>query len=163
MQRLGGVSRISGGNWRAPSIRLRLLALALAPLAMVLPVLVAILASWGSEYFDRLMVTKVRSDLAVAHGYFERVQAGVGHAVQALAGSERLARARRAHDAGALNTLLADARTQLQLDFLLLLDAHGCLPDARPALCLADWPVERAALAGQGRTELDVFSPTLLA
>ena len=33
-----------GGNWRAPSIRLRLLALALAPLAMVLPVLVAILA-----------------------------------------------------------------------------------------------------------------------
>ena len=66
MQRLGGVSRISGGNWRAPSIRLRLLALALAPLAMVLPVLVAILASWGSEYFDRLMVTKVRSDLAVA-------------------------------------------------------------------------------------------------
>ena len=163
MQRLGGVSRISGGNWRAPSIRLRLLALALAPLAMVLPVLVAILASWGSEYFDRLMVTKVRSDLAVAHGYFERVQAGVGHAVQALAGSERLAPARRAHDAGALNTLLADARTQLQLDFLLLLDAHGCLPDARPALCLADWPVERAALAGQGRTELDVFSPTLLA
>lgn len=163
MQRLGGVSRISGGGWRAPSIRVRLLALALAPLALVLPVLVAILASWGSEYFDRLMVTKVRSDLAVAHGYFERVQAGVGHAVQALAGSERLARARRAHDTGALNTLLADARTQLQLDFLLLLDAHGCLPDARPALCLADWPVERAALAGQGRTELDVFSPTLLA
>lgn len=81
MQRLGGVSRVSGDNWRAPSIRLRLLALALAPLAMVLPVLVAILASWGSEYFDRLMVTKVRSDLAVAHGYFERVQAGVGHAV----------------------------------------------------------------------------------
>lgn len=114
MYRLGGIKRMSARGWRAPSIRLRLLALALAPLAMVLPVLVAILASWGSEYFDRLMVTKVRSDLAVAHGYFERVQAGVGHAVQALAGSERLARARRAHDAGALNTLLADARTQLQ-------------------------------------------------
>lgn len=156
------MSRISGGGWRAPSIRVRLLALALAPLAMVLPVLVAILASWGSEYFDRLMVTKVRSDLAVAHGYFERVQAGIGHAVQALAGSEQLARARRTHDTRALNTLLADARTRLQLDFLLLLDAHGCAPDVRPTLCLADWPVERAALGGQGRTELDVFEPELL-
>ena len=78
MHRLGGIKRMSAHGWRAPSIRLRLLALALAPLAMVLPVLVGILASWGSEYFDRLMVTKVRSDLAVAHGYFDRVEAGVG-------------------------------------------------------------------------------------
>ena len=53
-------------NWRqrlvaaAHSIRFRLLGLALAPLAIVLPLLVAMVATWGSQYFDRLLVTKVR-------------------------------------------------------------------------------------------------------
>lgn len=163
MHRLGGIKRMSARGWRAPSIRLRLLALALAPLAMVLPVLVGILASWGSEYFDRLMVTKVRSDLAVAHGYFDRVEAGVGHAVQALAGSERLARARRGGpNAAALNALLADARTQLQLDFLSYLDASGCQRQGDTTLCLGQWPVVRAAMGGLSRTELDVFNADTL-
>ncbi|MDP3137509.1 MAG: two-component sensor histidine kinase, partial [Burkholderiaceae bacterium] len=66
--------------------------LALLPLGVVLPLLLAVLAIWGGDYFDRLLITKVRTDLAVAHGYFERVTDGVGRSVEGLANSARLAR-----------------------------------------------------------------------
>ena len=74
------------------SIRVRLLLLALLPLGVVLPLLLAVLALWGGDYLDRLLITKVRSDLATADGYFERVTEGVGRSVQALAASGRLGR-----------------------------------------------------------------------
>ena len=74
------------------SIRVRLLLLALLPLAVVLPVLLMVLVVWGGDYLDRLLITKVRADLAVAHGYFERVSEGIGRSVEGLASSERLAR-----------------------------------------------------------------------
>ena len=58
-------------HWRA-SLRAKLVALALLPLLTAVPLMVGILASWGAVYFDRLLIGKVRSDLAVAHGYFEQ-------------------------------------------------------------------------------------------
>ena len=90
---MSGVGRLNeAATSGRRSIRIRLLLLALLPLAVVLPVLLAVLAIGGGDYLDRLLITKVRSDLAVAHGYFERVAEGVGRSVEGLAGSERLAR-----------------------------------------------------------------------
>ena len=60
------------------SIRRKLLALVLLPLVGVLPLLGAILLWWSGDAIDELLRTKVRSDLAVARGYFERVMAEVG-------------------------------------------------------------------------------------
>ena len=106
------------------SLRFKLLALALLPLGIVMPLLIAILASWSSVYYERLLIGKIRSDLAVAHGYFEQVKDGVGRRVEALAASERLARALREPPAK-LPALLREARAQIGVDFLLLLDAEG--------------------------------------
>ncbi len=103
------------------SLRFKLLALALLPLLIAVPVLIGILTTWGALYFDRLLIGKVRSDLAVAHGYFEQVKENVGRRVESLATSERLARLLRERP-GSLPTFLQIERTELGVDFLLLLD-----------------------------------------
>ena len=141
------------------SIRVRLLLLALLPLAVVLPVLLAVLAIGGGDYLDRLLITKVRSDLAVAHGYFERVAEGVGRSVEGLAGSERLARILAQPSAeriGATATLLDHARQGQKLDFLYFLDVD------RNSLAAEAWAVLVSAQNGQARTEADVFSAAQL-
>ncbi len=147
------------------SIRIRLLLLALLPLGVVLPVLVAVLAVGGGAYFDRLLSTKVRSDLAVAQGYFERVQEGVGRSVDSLAASERLARALRGRPGSAggqaVGRLLEESRQALHLDFLRLLG-----PDGREPLSgklFTDWLVVQRAMAQQASTEVDLFSSQWLA
>lgn len=151
------------------SIRVRLLLLALLPLGVVLPVLLGVLAIWGGEYFDRLLVTKVRSDLAVAHGYFERVEEGIGRSVEGLAASERLARALAADSRvgrEAAVDLLLESRQRFRLDFLHFLDTEGrvklstgALPSGLP---FGDWPVVRSARMLQASTEVDVFPAPLL-
>ena len=77
-------------RWQHLSVRHKLMALSLLPLVVVLPVLVAALVIWGSSAYDRLLITKVRSDLAVAHGYFGQVLAEVGTGTQALADAHTL-------------------------------------------------------------------------
>jgi two-component system NtrC family sensor kinase len=152
-----GLGRVEPPSRR--SFRVRLLLLALLPLGVVLPLLLAVLAIWGGDYFDRLLTTKVRTDLAVAHGYFERVTDAVGSSVDGLANSARLGRAlvqpadRRA---GAIAELLAEVRLGQRLDFLRFLDVD------RSNRVAADWPVIKAALAGVARTETEIFSAAQL-
>ena len=150
---MSGLGRLEAPRRR--SIRVRLLLLALLPLGIVLPVLLAVLTTWGDDYLDRLLIAKVRADLAVAHGYYERVAEGVGRAVEGLAGSTRLeavlARPAAARD-GAVGELLAGARQGMKLDFLYFLDVD------RDSAAIADWPVLSQAAAGQALTVSDVMS-----
>lgn len=150
---MSGLGRLEAPRRR--SIRVRLLLLALLPLGIVLPVLLAVLTTWGDDYLDRLLIAKVRADLAVAHGYYERVAEGVGRAVEGLAGSTRLeavlARPAVARD-GAVGELLAGARQGMKLDFLYFLDVD------RDSAAIADWPVLSQAAAGQALTVSDVMS-----
>jgi two-component system NtrC family sensor kinase len=137
------------------SIRVRLLLLALLPLGVVLPALLAILAVWGGDYVDRLLVARVRTDLAAAHGYYERVAEGVGRSVEALAGSARMAGVLANSDGArqaVVERLLGEARPGLKLDFLYFLDVD------RDSAALQAWPALLEAAAGRARTETDVFS-----
>ena len=150
MSGLGGL-----GAQKGRSIRVRLLLLALLPLGIVLPVLLAVLAIWGGDYLDRLQIAKVRADLAIAHGYYERVAEGLGRSVEGLAGSARLARvldqsARERN--GAMAELLATAQAGMKLDFLYFLHVD------RDRAAIADWPVLAQAAAGQAVTGTDVMS-----
>lgn len=109
------------------SIRSKLLALSLLPLCGVLPLLGLILVYWGDAAFDRLLVTKVRSDLAVANGYFERVQAEVGSGTQAAADAHKLVRLLEAQTLDGVPALLGEARRRHGLEFLNLLAPDGTL------------------------------------
>ncbi len=142
------------------SIRARLLLLALLPLGVVLPLMMAALAYWGGSYFDRLLVTKVRSDLAVAHGYYERVSEGIGRSVSGLAYSERLVRALAqplAERSARVASLLVATQQEHKLDFLHFLDVHRSQQLAQGSAVIA------TALTGSARTETEVFQPEQLA
>ena len=83
------------------SIRKKLLAWVLLPLLVVLPLLGMGLLIWGNEALDRLLIAKIRSDLAVANGYFERVLSEVRSETALLADSAALL--------GALNAATPDS------------------------------------------------------
>ncbi|MFM2187753.1 MAG: hypothetical protein RIR43_2325 [Pseudomonadota bacterium] len=101
-----------------PSIRRKLLQLVLLPLVGVLPVLGVILLWWSGSAIDELLRTKVRSDLAVAHGYLDRVMGEVGTGATAVAESHELRRALQRDDAAALQSLLQSYRLRAGLTFL---------------------------------------------
>ena len=127
MRRLGDavtVARLKA-RWQHLSVRHKLMALSLLPLLVVLPLLVAALVIWGNSAYDRLLITKVRSDLGVAHGYFGKVLSEVGAGTQAVANSHRLNLSLAADDMPALKTQLAQAQQQLNFDFVNLYSVHG--------------------------------------
>jgi two-component system NtrC family sensor kinase len=134
-------------RWRerlGRSVRLKLLAIALAPLLIALPLLLLALTAWTDFAYDRLLRTKVRADLAVARGYFGQVLAEVGAGTRGVAISHalhealRAARARQSReprrpllDDPALLDGLERERARLGLDFLVLRPAND--PLAAPA------------------------------
>ncbi len=122
-------------RWLAGSVRNKLLAMALLPLLVAFPLMALALALWGNAAYDRLLITKVRSDLAVANGYFDQVLGEVGSGTRGVAESQALYAALRPsrHVAqGFASEQLARAREQLGLDFLVLYDLQG-RPLARAA------------------------------
>lgn len=155
--------------WRAHSIRTKLLALALLPLVLVLPVSMAVLVYFGGNSYDRLLIVKVRSDLAVAHSYFERVKEALGRGIEALADSAQLERAylqRGQGDGAALAGLLRNNKRELGVDFLHLYGFDGRLiasSGARAPLAMLDWKVTRDARSGKAATAIDIFSAEDLA
>ena len=124
--------------WHDLSVRHKLMVLSLLPLVVVLPLLVAALVIWGNSAFDRLLITKVRSDLAVAHGYFGQVQSDVGTGTQAIAGSHALALALDNRNTPALTAQLTQAQRRLGFDFINLYGAQG-------QLLTASWDVTHGA------------------
>ena len=135
-------------RWLASSVRHKLLVMALLPLLVVLPLLVAAVTLWGNAAFDRLLITKVRSDLAVARGYFTQVLGDVGSGTQSVADSHALFQAISAQNPNLLQQILASARARQGLDFLNLYRADG-------KFLSADWlseglHTERVTLADNG-------------
>src|SRR5690606_40143888 len=64
------------------SVRAKLLCLVLAPLMLGFPIIMGLLGWWGESYYQRLMSSRVGSDLATAHGYLERMIEGPGSGVR---------------------------------------------------------------------------------
>ncbi|WP_234413664.1 cache domain-containing protein [Ideonella sp. A 288] len=107
-------------------IRTKLLAMVLMPLVVVLPLLGLVLAIWGNAALDRLLITKVRADLAIAHGYFDRVLGEVAAGTSAVADSHALHEALTARASPeALQALLDSFRQRERLDFVHLRAVDG--------------------------------------
>jgi signal transduction histidine kinase len=128
---------------------------------VVLPILGLLLLWWGNVAFDRLLITKVRSDLAVAHGYFERVLGEVGAGTLAVAQSHALQLAMRAPDSEVV-ALLQRFKEQAGLDFINLRTAEGRLrlTDSGPAAITdVESPAFSNATAGDEQTSVEVLQP----
>jgi len=141
------------GPFARLSIRSKLLAMVLLPLLGVLPLLGAFLLWWGSVALDQLMLTKVRSDLAVAQGYFDRVLAEVGASATGIAESAALLQAitDKRRDGHASTSVLARLAQRERLDFIRLL----------PADAAAAAVPERTSLEVLGVEEQDLLGPAL--
>jgi two-component system NtrC family sensor kinase len=168
------------GRFAAWPLRRKLLAMVLLPLVGVLPLLGLVLLVWGDAALDRLLITKVRSDLAVAHGYFERVLGEVAASTGAVADSQALSAALqpagaapmpgpggpgadwtgRGRDRAALQSLLARFKNREGLDFINLRAPDGqlLLADFDGA---SDGPAVLAAagLAGRPSAAIVVLPP----
>jgi signal transduction histidine kinase len=145
------------------TLRNKLLAIALLPLVVVLPLLGAFLLWWGSDAFDRLLLTKVRSDLAVAQGYFERVLAEVGTAIGAVADSHALHLALDAPQAD-VQPLLQAVKQRAGLDFIHFKAAGPGAPDTtdRTSVEILDPARQALLLDGPMRERVAVpLVPTL--
>ena len=141
-------------RWQQLSVRHKLMALSLLPLVVVLPLLVAALVVWGNSAYDQLLITKVRSDLAVARGYFGQVLAEVGDVTQAVANSHQLHQALLRQDVPALKTQLEQAQQRLHFDFINLYTAQG-------QLMTASWlNAAQPLTAGQGTAQAAASTAT---
>ncbi|WP_201741971.1 hypothetical protein [Mangrovicoccus ximenensis] len=122
----------------APTVRLRLLILALAPLVVLMPFLLLLgMTRWTSDY-DKVLAANVQSDLRIAEQYLSQLQARTGEELHGEARSLDFARAA----AGGLPDpdFLERRRAALGLDFLYYLPGEEA--------AASRWPVIAAAAQG---------------
>ncbi|MDD2660983.1 MAG: cache domain-containing protein [Methylococcales bacterium] len=120
-------------RWLKLSVRHKLMVLALLPLVLVLPLLMTALVLWGNAAYDQLLITKVRSDLAVARGYFLQVQSEVGNSTQATANSHALHQALASQNTRLIEQTLQKAQHTHSLDFVNLYTASDQILSAHPS------------------------------
>jgi len=151
------------------SVRYRLLVIALVPMLVVLPLLLAIgIHRWNAR-FDAVTIAKVNDDLTIARQYFTRILENTGSRLVAVSESERFRQLlRQGADAGKTFPLYLEATArQGGFDFLYVVADDGAVVTSghddlmRPPR--SDWPVIVSALAGQARTGIDVFAGSELA
>ena len=147
-------------NERGRSVRFRLLAIALLPTLVILPLLLVIAITRWSDRFDATLISKVNGDLTIAHQYLSRILENTEGRIEALGGSSRF---RDVVDRPSdIEPFLDASRRELALDFLYLVDGSGVLLAAARSPPnkerRSDWPIIKSALAGSARTAIDLFS-----
>ncbi len=100
------------------SVRQKLLALTLLPIAVILPIALAGLTAWGASFtYDQLFI-KVNTDLAVAHSIFERLQRDHLNQLARLSEAYRFRKAMAENDQATVQTLISDLKQTAGFSFL---------------------------------------------
>ena len=133
------------------SVRARILLIALLPLLILLPLLLATAVQNWSARFDEVLIAKVHSELTIAQQHLEGLAKNRTSGIEALAGSVRF----QQNNGPDLPEFLVEERRALGLDFLYFLSS---VPDAGSGPEGQRWPVVRAALSGQPSSAIDLFS-----
>jgi len=159
------MAEAAGG--KTASVRYRLLAIALLPMLVILPLLLGVtMLRWNTK-FDSVLASKVNGDLTIAHQYFSRILENTGEHVGALAGSAEFRDTLKAADLPVLDDLLERSRDRIGLDFLVLAAVDGTVFSAAPSGALARVDTGRLvvikALAGEPQTAVDIFTGDQLA
>ena len=152
---------------RGASVRFRLLAIALLPMLVILPLLLGVAIYRWNARFDATLISKVNGDLTIAHQYLARILEKTGVQIRGLSLSFRFREVEEQETLAAVATLLEQSRKEIGLDFLYLMDAGGKVLASSPALKgapRADWPIIASALSGDSvATGIDIFSNDELA
>jgi signal transduction histidine kinase len=152
---------------RGRSVRYRLLAIALLPFLVVVPLLLALVIGRLNTKFDALLITKVNGDLTIAHQYFARILENTSDHIRALGDSAAFRTIIAEESKPRLADWLETSRKELGLDFLNLLEDDGRLlataPQSSETHSRRDWPVIVSAVAGTPSTSVDIFSAAELA
>lgn len=163
----------SGEPVRGRSVRFRLLAIALLPMLVILPLLLGVAIYRWNAKFDATLISKVNGDLTIAHQYLARILEKTGVQLRALSLSARFHEVLAPDARGSLQDLLDETRKEIGLDFLYLTNGRGDVLASSPPLQhrpRSDWPIIMSALSGQvpatgvdifGHDELAAISPTL--
>jgi hypothetical protein len=91
---------------RGGSVRFRLLAIALLPMLVILPLLLGVAIYRWNARFDAALTSKVHGDLTIAHQYLARILEKTGVQMRALSLSSRLRDATEQGTPSALQELL---------------------------------------------------------
>lgn len=148
---------------RGRSVRFKLLAIALLPTLVLLPLLLGVTVFRWNAKFDGMLISKVNGDLTIAHQYLARILENTGEQIEGLGASARYRDMveQEGTAAASLVRLLEETRRELAFDFLYLTDAEGTvIASARPLAASArrtDWPIVAAALSGSPSTAIDIF------
>lgn len=149
---------------RGLSVRFRLLAIALLPTLVLMPLVLGIAVYRWNANFDAALISKVNGDLTIAHQYLARILENTGKQAAAFGTSAQF---RDAVEARApMDGLLDETRSALDFDFLYILDDNlKPVASARPLTGAprTDWPIVASALANKSRTSIDIFDSEELA
>lgn len=144
------------------SVRFRLLAIALLPTLVILPLLLGVAIVRWNDKFNAMLISKVNGDLTIAHQYLARILEYTGEHIRALGQSEEFRHIVGVQAKGDLTRLLDARRKKLGLDFLYLTDGNGNVIASAPEFQLpsirSDWPVIAGALKGMPLTAIDIFT-----
>jgi two-component system NtrC family sensor kinase len=114
----------------AASVRLKLLAIALVPVAVIAPLALLGLALWSASFtYDQLYI-KVNTDLAVAHDTFERIKRDELDYLFRLSESHRFRSAMAAGDQPAVRRLLDELKQAAGFSFIRVINPADSGPAA---------------------------------
>ncbi|PRY23072.1 HAMP domain-containing protein [Aliiruegeria haliotis] len=143
------------------SVRVRLLAIALLPTLVILPLFLGVTFLNWSARFDQLLIAKVNGELTIAHQYVSRIKESTALQVRSF-GESALFADTLENDPERLAALLEARREAFGLDFLYLIDSSGVVAGAPAGDEDMDrfrrWPVVRHAIAGHSASAIDIFS-----
>lgn len=148
------------------SVRHRLLALALLPMLVILPLMLGLAIYRWNAKFDAVLAAEVDSDLTIAHQYLARILENTQEQLVSVTKSAEFRDALvsshspvSSHSSGgSLDAFLAQTARMLHFDFLFIVGGQGrVLASAQPmgSTVRRDWPVITAALQGRSGAVID--------
>lgn len=162
-------SEVAGRGLRSRSVRYRLLAIALVPMLVILPLLLGIgIYRWNAR-FNAMMLSKVNDDLTIAHQYLARIRDTTEDHLVSVTEAARFQELLRKRDGidGALAEFLSGVAAGRGFDFLYVVAEDGRVVASGPSMVSAsartNWPIVTSALQGHAKVGLDVFAETDLA
>jgi two-component system NtrC family sensor kinase len=158
MRKTSGVT--AGGRH---SVRYRLLAIALLPTFVILPLLLGITIYRWNAKFDAALISKVNNDLTIAHQYLARMLESTEEQLVSVTESARFHELLSKGDYanGNFAALLKQTAQRRGFDFLYVVGVDGHIIASGYPMASAsirwNWPIIGSALEGHSKTSIDVF------